>query len=142
MKLQRICHYEQGQSIVVIAMAILVLVAMAGLGLDGANAFNQRRNTVNAADAAAMAGTRVLVEQKKAGGAKSGDAVRAAVVSYLNQHGLDQGTLGSSFPWTAYYVDYEKNDLAEITAGSTIPNNARGVRINVQYTFNTVIMPV
>ena len=55
-------HHEQGQSIVVIALAIVVLVGMAGLGLDGANAFNQRRNTVNASDAAAMAGTNTIID--------------------------------------------------------------------------------
>jgi Flp pilus assembly protein TadG len=131
----------EGQSIVLIALALLVLVAMAGLGLDGANAFNQRRNTSNAADAAAMAGTRVLVEEKKTG-TKSGDAVRTAVQNYLNQHTLNQGTLGNSFPWQAYYVDYQKNDISEVTAGSTIPNSARGIRVSTQYTFNTVIMPV
>src|SRR5690349_12724417 len=118
----------EGQSIVLVALALVVLVAMAGLGLDGANAFNQRRNTTNAADAAAMDGTRALVKQKKAG-SSSGNPIRTAVQNYLDQHGLDQGTLGASYPWHAYYVDSQKNDLSEITAGSSIPSSARGVRV-------------
>ena len=44
---------EPGQAVVFVALAALVLVALGGLAVDGANAFNQRRNAVNGADAAA-----------------------------------------------------------------------------------------
>src|SRR5437016_9774809 len=94
-------HHEQGQSIVVIALAIVVLVGMAGLGLDGANAFNQRRNSVNASDAAAMAGTNTVIEQKK-GGSVSNSAVCQSVVDYFNNHKLNQG---ANMAWTASYVN-------------------------------------
>lgn len=63
---------EPGQAVVFVALAALVLVALAGLAVDGANAFNQRRNAVNGADAAAFAGTRA------GGGARRRHQVRRA----------------------------------------------------------------
>ncbi len=51
---------ERGQMIVIVAMALTALVAMAGLVIDGGMALANRRQVQNAADAAALAGTRVL----------------------------------------------------------------------------------
>jgi Flp pilus assembly protein TadG len=137
-------HRTEGQSIVIVALALLVLVAVAGLGLDGANAFNQRRNTVNAADAAAMAGTRALIDVQRSSAAAS--TICQAAQTYLNQHGLDQGTSGSSFPWQAYYADRFGNRGAQACNGNSLVSNpsstAKGIAIDVQYTFNTLLMTV
>ena len=46
---------EQGQALIVIALAIVVLFGFAGLTIDGSRAFSDRRNAQNAADTAAMA---------------------------------------------------------------------------------------
>jgi Flp pilus assembly protein TadG len=134
----------EGQAIVLVALALLVLVAVAGLGLDGANAFNQRRNTANAADAAAMAGTRALIDVQHNSAAAS--SICQAVQTYLNQHGLDRGTSGSSFPWQAYYADRFGNRGAQACNGSTLassPSSAvKGIAVDVHYTFNTLLMTV
>ncbi len=47
---------ERGQAIVFIAFAIMGLVAMTGLAIDGGFAFSDRRHAQNAADAAALSG--------------------------------------------------------------------------------------
>lgn len=47
---------EQGQMIVMFAIAIFVVVGVVGLVLDGGSAFAQRRNEQNVADLSAMAG--------------------------------------------------------------------------------------
>ncbi len=47
---------ERGQSLVVWALALVALVGMAGLTLDGSNTVENRRQLQNAADAAAFAG--------------------------------------------------------------------------------------
>lgn len=47
---------ERGQAIVLIAFAIVGLVAMTGLAIDGGFAFSDRRHAQNAADAAALSG--------------------------------------------------------------------------------------
>ncbi|NJD27679.1 MAG: hypothetical protein FIA92_05225 [Chloroflexi bacterium] len=47
---------ERGQIIVLFALALVVMVAMVGLILDGSDTFNQRRGQQNGADLAALAG--------------------------------------------------------------------------------------
>jgi hypothetical protein len=139
-------HHTQGQSVVLIALAILVLVGMAGLGLDGANVFNQRRNAVNASDAAAMAGTNMLIEQRK-GGSGSNSAICQSVVDYFNNHKLDQG---ANMAWTASYVDAQGQPAQQICDSSVSPvaeagfasSNVKGVAVDVKYTFTPLFMPV
>lgn len=47
---------EGGQALVIIAIAMIGLVAMTGLAVDGSRAFSDRRHAQNAADTAALAG--------------------------------------------------------------------------------------
>ena len=56
----RIPNRERGQMLVIVALGLTVLIAMAGLIIDGGMALSNRRQVQNAADAAALAGTRVL----------------------------------------------------------------------------------
>lgn len=138
-------HHTHGQSIALVALAIFVLIGVAGLGLDGANAFNQRRNAENAADAAAMAGTSSLLAQRKTGGSNA--PVCQSVVDYLNQHGLNEG---AGMTWTASYVDAAGGALAQVcdsggapvAAAGAPPADARGVAVDVKHTFETMFMRV
>src|SRR5512145_959469 len=53
------CHrHEQGQAIVIMALAMIALLAFAALAIDGGNAYVERRRSQNGADAAALAGAR------------------------------------------------------------------------------------
>jgi Flp pilus assembly protein TadG len=121
---------------------LVLLVAMTGLGVDGANAFNQRRNATNGADAAALAGTRALIAQKQAGGGTN-RAVYDAVEEYLNEHGLDQGV---GFTWEAYYVDrFAERGTTPVqvtNTTTTVPSDAAGVAVDLEYTFATFFMPI
>ena len=47
---------ENGQAIVLIAFSLIVLVAMAGLAIDGGMVYSDRRHAQNAADSGALAG--------------------------------------------------------------------------------------
>jgi Flp pilus assembly protein TadG len=137
---------HEGQAVVLAALAFIVLVGALGLALDGANAYNQRRNANNAADAAAMAGTRELLTANENGGTNSD--VYQAVETYLDTHlPASSGTL----TWNAYYIDRNGNQL-----GSAIANNSsavetidmgdttkvRGIAVNIQFTFKTFFMPL
>jgi hypothetical protein len=51
---------QQGQSIVIVAAALIVLLIFAAIAVDLANAYFHRRTAQNAADAAAFAGAREL----------------------------------------------------------------------------------
>jgi hypothetical protein len=52
---------ETGQSLVILALALIVLMGFLSLAIDGGNAYAQRRAMQNAADAGALAGVRTLV---------------------------------------------------------------------------------
>ena len=136
----------EGQSVVLAALAFIVLVGALGLALDGANAYNQRRNANNGADASAMAGTRALLTANENGGDNAD--VYLAVKAYLDTHlPASAGTI----TWKAYYIDRNGNQI-----GGTIPNNTssvqvvdmsnsanvRGISVDVQFSYKTFFMPL
>ena len=51
---------RRGQTIVIVALAMLTLVALVGLAVDGGSALLQRRNMQNGADAAALAAAQMM----------------------------------------------------------------------------------
>lgn len=53
---------QRGQSIVIIAVAMVALLGMAGLAIDGGAVFADRRHAQNAADAAALAGAFAILQ--------------------------------------------------------------------------------
>ena len=109
---------NEGQAVVLAALAFIVMIGALGLALDGANAYNQRRNANNAADAAAMAGTRALLDGNKSGSGKNRD-VFLAVKAYLDSHlPASSGTL----TWNAYYIDRNGNQI-----GGAIPDDTNPV---------------
>lgn len=55
---------ERGQAIVLIAFAIIGLIGMAGLTIDGGFAYSDRRNAQNAADNAALAAGRAFIREE------------------------------------------------------------------------------
>src|SRR5262249_52740772 len=97
---------SEGQAVVLAALAFVVLVGALGLALDGANAYNQRRNANNAADAAAMAGTRALLEANENSGDNSD--VYLAIKGYLDTH---LPTSSGTTTWDAYYIDGNGNQI-------------------------------
>jgi hypothetical protein len=133
---------EPGQAVVFVALALVVLVGLTGLAVDGSNAFNQRRNATNGADAAAIAGTRALTAQHRAGGGAS-SAVYQEVQSYLEEHRLDEGL---ELQWSAYYVDRHANRLSSgaqvANSSADVPSSARGVEVELRYRFSTFFMPI
>jgi hypothetical protein len=137
---------HEGQAVVLAALAFIVLVGALGLALDGANAYNQRRNANNAADAAAMAGTRALLDANENSGENRD--VYQAVEAYLDTHlPSSKGTL----TWNAYYIDRNGNQI-----GGAIPDDSddvqevdiadatkvRGIAVDLQFTFKTFFMPL
>lgn len=48
-------HFERGQALIVIALALVGLLGIAGLVIDGGNAFQDKQRAQSAADAAALA---------------------------------------------------------------------------------------
>ena len=57
---KKIIHTEEGQSLVLLVILLLGMLAILALVLDGGNLFGKRRLAQNAADAGALAGARTL----------------------------------------------------------------------------------
>jgi hypothetical protein len=88
MKMKR---FERGQALIVIALALVGLMGMAGLVIDGGNAFQDRQRAQNAADAAALASAYArlkggsMVDAALASAAENGysnDGVRSIISLY------------------------------------------------------------
>ncbi|MFP5343925.1 MAG: TadE/TadG family type IV pilus assembly protein [Candidatus Limnocylindria bacterium] len=135
-----------GQVIPVFALALLAIVAMGALVLEGGNAYAQQRVAQNGSDAAANAGALVIGETLGPNGAtRTDDDVDAAVTNIATQNDLDNHI--------AYYTDvsgkYVNNSGAVVAAAadaaivgnadgvSTIPATAQGVRVTGTRTFGT-----
>ncbi len=103
---------ERGQSIVIIALLMFVLIGISALVLDGGLGYANRRQAQNAADAAALAGADVLC-----GGGSEADA-RAMAKDYVVQN---EGLL----PDDADIVIYD-GDIT-VTANVTHPTFFAGI---------------
>jgi Flp pilus assembly protein TadG len=83
---------ERGQVLIIVVLAIVVLTGMAGLVIDGGNAFLDRRNAQNAADSAVLAAALARVKsvpnwtnaatESAAQNGYNNDGVRSSVVLY------------------------------------------------------------
>lgn len=87
-RVKQFLQQEKGASALYFALVLFILLGMAGIALDGSNSYAQRRRMQTAADAAALAGARVL--------ALGGDtnAVNEAVINLAMANGV------GDIPWT------------------------------------------
>lgn len=139
---------DGGQALVLTALALVGLLAMAGLIVDGGNAWSQQRLTQNGTDAASEAGAvvlaQVLVETRAGITPKTGADVNDAVATSATHNGI-------AVPH-AYYTDYQGNLLtslgvvttdpanaAEVGPVTPIPPKAQGVRAIGQKSFQTYL---
>ena len=115
---------QRGQILVLFTLALVVLLLGTGLVVDGGYAFSQRRTAQNAADFAAMAGTRIVGEARtgQPPGAGTAGNVQAAINSAL----LANNALLES----AQYVDASGAALGNVVGAGAIPANAMGVAVN------------
>lgn len=74
------CREEEGATLIYVSLSLMVLLGFAGLALDGSYAFSQRGRMQVAADAAALAGARMVALDK------SGSDIAAQVksIAYTN----------------------------------------------------------
>jgi Flp pilus assembly protein TadG len=132
---------EGGQVIVIFGLALVAIVAMVALIVEGGNAFAQQRITQNGADAASNAGAVVLAQDLGSPGTKSDADVDAAVDSVA--------ALNNLVTWTGYYTNVagqyvssggavvgSKASAAVVGAGA-IPPGAQGVRLGGTRAFDT-----
>src|SRR5690349_3422820 len=87
-------HNEHGQSAVLIALAMVAMLAVAGLIFDVSTAYSNRRLMQNGADAGALAGARYIGTHT--GTAADGAALMTEINKYAQQYSAS----------TAVFVNY------------------------------------
>jgi hypothetical protein len=140
---------EKGQVLIIVAGALVVIVAMVGLVVDGGYAWGQQRETQNGSDAASEAGA-VQLAANIAGVTPA--RTDADVLAAVNAAGTANG-IGNP---AACYTDFNGQPItsagnptgstscagAAMVGGGTIPSGAFGVRAQGAKTFPTFLMRV
>ncbi len=116
-------HSQSGQTLAVVAIMMVVLVALLGLVIDGGNVYAQRRQMQNAADAGALAGARAWAHSE--GGDEA--AARAAIQEYaVTRNGAT--SYSATFEGTHVTVTARKDVptyFVRVIGISTMPVSAR-----------------
>ena len=135
MSVRRAPRPAAGQIIVVFALAIVAIIAMTGLLVDGGAAFAQQRVAQNSSDGAATAGA-LVIAQHLGPSSRTGAQVYAAIDAVAASTGLEA--------WAAEYTDDFGAPIGQpVVNGGAIPTGAEGVTVGgdraVGTTFSRVI---
>jgi hypothetical protein len=106
--------------------AIIALLAIAGLAIDGGMVFPERRRMQDSADAAALASTRLLAAAICGRQGTDDTAIFAEIRKYAENNGVTNPDSGV----VAHYVNREETVLGPV-GGGTIPRCATGVSVTV-----------
>ena len=142
-------HEERGQSLVLMALALVALLAMTGLIVDGGNAWAQQRASQNASDSSAEAGTVILVQRLSGATAPSSSYATGCPTAPADQ--WDRAVCNAVYGAaannsvsvnSAKYTNFDGSLLlADVGAGS-VPAGAQGVRTIGTRQFSTYLAGV
>ncbi len=127
---------ERGQALALFAIALTAIVLASAVVVDGGYAYAQRRKSQNAADFAAMAGTRIVGSAltNQPPGAGTADNVRSAVNSTL--------AANDSQLISARYVDHTGADVGDVVSAVSIPHDAFGVVVEARTDWEPFLLGV
>lgn len=138
---------EAGQVLVIVAAGMVVIVAMVGLVIDGGYAWGQQRDTQNASDAAAEAGTLKLAQNLPfiaAGQAlpNQNSDVATAVLDTADANGVGVRE--------AWYVDFDGDHMGvapligdgSLPPGDNPPPGVDGVEVTGTKTFRLFLAQI
>jgi hypothetical protein len=131
---------ERGQTLVIVAVAMVGLLALAGLAIDGGNLVVQRRRAQNAADAAALAGTRLIAAAMQECDPIVMPALDAKIArtvnTYAEQNGVSDtnGVPGDEVNDNilAWYVDPDEVRLGQVGQMGELPIGAAGIEVELR----------
>jgi hypothetical protein len=123
---------ERGQSAVIIAFVVIVLLALVALVVDIGNAYAHRRIVQNACDAAALAGARKLAEHGVNRQTVYYVDVLDEIQKYARDNGMDPATV------EAWFIDAVGVRGDQILGWNVpVPDDARGVEVTGDLPFST-----
>ncbi len=117
---------QRGQALALFALALTAIVLGAAVVVDGGYAYAQRRQSQNAADFAALAGTRIVGQSLT--GRPAGAGTAAYVESAINA----TLTANDAVLVEAQYVDETGVAMGSVVGRSTIPDGAFGVVVDAR----------
>jgi Flp pilus assembly protein TadG len=141
----RLGGHENGQSMVIIAVAMIGMIAMAALVMDGGYAYLQRRRVQNAADAAAVAGARALAGRQSSNAAAE-QAILREINLYAERNGVadTNGVAGDATNANvdAYFVN-SSNAVVGTRMGTNggVPVGALSVVVHARESHSTFFAP-
>ncbi len=135
-QLRRLRH-APGQTLVLFALMSLVLIAGLGLVIDSGINYTERRTMQNAADTAALAGTRVIARQATT----SISVNRNDVWNALFNTAVANGAPNDASRFTCDFIDNARNALNQpCNNNGSIPTTATGIRVRVSEQHTTFFM--
>jgi Flp pilus assembly protein TadG len=139
---EKVVQSERGQTVVIVAFAIIALLAFAGLAIDGGTAYLNRRRMQNAADSGALAGTMALAQA--ACDQLSPTGTDAEVLAAMNEYAIRNG-VDSASDVVGHYVRFDGNTVVEysppVAVGSgSVPNGAVGIVVTTTITRPTYLL--
>ncbi|HXF70369.1 MAG TPA: pilus assembly protein TadG-related protein [Thermoflexus sp.] len=146
---------DRGQALVLIAIALVGLLALTALALDGSNAYGQRRRAQNGADAGALAGARFLWDPRPwctnpHGYGCPEAALLRAVNTAVEAHNLPDtdSTPGNAYNGNVqvFYTDADGNVLGPV-GGGFVPakigtKEVKGIRVVAWNPFSAFVARV
>jgi hypothetical protein len=131
-------RHERGQTAVMAALSMVVLVTLVGLIVDGGYAWGRQRQTQNGSDAVAKAGAVVIEHFLADVGSQTDGDVGCAVEEAADLNNVDLVS--------AEYTD-EAGGLMDVPVGdctstAVIPTGAQGVKATTEQEFDTFIAGV
>jgi hypothetical protein len=127
---------QRGQVLALFALAVTALVLGAAVVVDGGYAFAQRRETQNAADFAAMAGTRIV------GIKLTGNPPGAGTAANVEQAVRETLAANDAQLADAHYVDESGRALGNVVGATRIPNGAFGVVVSARTDWRPFLLGV
>jgi len=135
---RNISQLQKGQAIVLVALMIVALTGMLAMSIDVGNSYTHRRLLQTAADAAAMAGAHLGMEQvTNAGGVQDYTAQRNAAILFANRN-------GASAPDTITIVWVDNTGAAFANTVGNLPiipagKVAQGMKVTISANRNTLL---
>jgi hypothetical protein len=129
----RATRADRGQALALLSLFLIAMSGLVGLGVDGGSLYLTRRGMQNAADAAALAGARVM-----ATGDTSGADIRTAIETYAGANYVANPAQNV----TAYYTDGTGARVGTVTASGSAPASAIGVEVIATRQAATIFLPI
>lgn len=125
---------ERGQALILIVFAIIGLLGITALTIDGGNAYSDRRHAQNAADTAVLAAARAIIR---------GESWKPAALAIASANGyVDSDDTTASSSTTANVEVYRCDEIDVAVDCGVYDGDAEHIQVKITSVVNTYFAPV